>query len=358
MAASKRALALLDMATRTHADQARLMIYDYIIRGRVNFRRPCSYWQGVSEVERTKSCHAATTGTSTPTHEDRRPHFWRRQRRHERRRPRRRQDRHPQASLFTCRPTVVEPPTEAARPTSSVRATRVSFAATPSNTSRTTNHSPIQMSSLTVPARPTYLKTSVSAMAASFATAPLITQAVVLSKDATLFVSGSMMSGAGSQRRVRDLFVSYHSNPAQGGTLIGTARSKAFRTQEGRLSAAHNLIKEGIDALVVCGGDGSLTGADVFRAEWPSLLESLHAQGQITPEQLARHGHLRIVGLVGSIDNDMSLTDLTIGAPTALHRICEAIDNINSTAASHSRAFVLEVMGRHCGWLALLAGVR
>lgn len=54
----------------------------------------------------------------------------------------------------------------------------------------------------------------------------------------------------------------------------------------------------------------------------------------------------------------MSMTDLTIGAPTALHRICEAIDNINSTATSHSRAFVLEVMGRHCGWLALLAGVR
>ncbi|KAF8127013.1 phosphofructokinase domain-containing protein [Boletus edulis] len=144
---------------------------------------------------------------------------------------------------------------------------------------------------------------------------------------------------------------------AVGGTLIGTARSKAFRTPEGRLAAAYNLINEGIDALVVCGGDGSLTGADVFRAEWPSLLESLHAQGKITQEQLAKHGHLRIVGLVGSIDNDMSLTDLTIGAPTALHRICEAIDNINSTASSHSRAFVLEVMGRHCGWLALLAGV-
>jgi 6-phosphofructokinase 1 len=77
----------------------------------------------------------------------------------------------------------------------------------------------------------------------------------------------------------------------------------------------------------------------------------------ITEEQAEKHGHLKIVGLVGSIDNDMSMTDLTIGAPTALHRICEAIDNINSTAASHSRAFVLEVMGRHCGWLALLAGV-
>ncbi|KAJ7170647.1 phosphofructokinase domain-containing protein [Mycena crocata] len=143
----------------------------------------------------------------------------------------------------------------------------------------------------------------------------------------------------------------------EGGTLIGTARSKEFRTPEGRLEAAHNLIKEGIDALVVCGGDGSLTGADVFRAEWPKLVTDLRAQGKITDAQATIHSHLKIVGLVGSIDNDMSMTDLTIGAPTALHRICEAIDNINSTAFSHSRAFVLEVMGRHCGWLALLAGV-
>ncbi|KAI0309918.1 phosphofructokinase domain-containing protein [Amylostereum chailletii] len=158
---------------------------------------------------------------------------------------------------------------------------------------------------------------------------------------------------------------------AEGGTLIGTARSAAFRTPEGRLKAAYNLIKEGIDALVVCGGDGSLTGADVFRSEWPKLVETLRAEGtlprelypsaligrKITDEQVARHGHLKIVGLVGSIDNDMSMTDMTIGAPTALHRICEAIDNIHSTAISHSRAFVLEVMGRHCGWLALQAGV-
>ncbi|KAG5716248.1 6-phosphofructokinase [Termitomyces sp. T112] len=144
---------------------------------------------------------------------------------------------------------------------------------------------------------------------------------------------------------------------AQGGTLIGTARSKAFRTYEGRLTAAYNLIKEGIDALVVCGGDGSLTGADIFRAEWPSLVAELRAQSRITEIQAEEHAHLKIVGLVGSIDNDMSMTDMTIGAPTALHRICEAMDNINSTAISHSRAFVLEVMGRHCGWLALLAGV-
>ncbi|KAF8905050.1 6-phosphofructokinase [Gymnopilus junonius] len=144
---------------------------------------------------------------------------------------------------------------------------------------------------------------------------------------------------------------------SEGGTLIGTARSAAFRTPEGRSAAAFNLVKEGIDGLVVCGGDGSLTGADLFRSEWPSLIQNLHAQNLITDEQLAAHSHLKLVGLVGSIDNDMALTDMTIGAPTALHRICESIDNINTTAYSHSRAFVVEVMGRDCGWLALWAGV-
>lgn len=144
---------------------------------------------------------------------------------------------------------------------------------------------------------------------------------------------------------------------AEGGTLIGSARSQTFRTEEGRLAAAENLIYEGIDALVVCGGDGSLTGADVFRSEWPSLISKLHEAGQIDESTMKRHAHLRIVGLVGSIDNDMSLTDMTIGAPTALHRICEAIDNINTTALSHSRAFVMEVMGRHCGWLALFSAI-
>ena len=88
------------------------------------------------------------------------------------------------------------------------------------------------------------------------------------------------------------------------------------------------------------------------------MLKTPRDIGKITKEQAAAHAHLRIAGLVGSIDNDMSLTDLTIGAPTALHRICEALDNIDSTASSHSRAFVVEVMGRHCGWLALMAGVR
>ncbi|KAG0253497.1 6-phosphofructokinase, alpha subunit [Mortierella polycephala] len=142
-----------------------------------------------------------------------------------------------------------------------------------------------------------------------------------------------------------------------GGTVIGTARCKAFRERPGRLQAAKNLVKEGIDALVVCGGDGSLTGADLFRAEWPSLLQELVETEELTEEETEPFAHLNIVGLVGSIDNDMASTDITIGATTCLHRICESIDSISSTASSHSRAFVVEVMGRHCGWLALMAGI-
>ncbi|KAL7420027.1 6-phosphofructokinase, alpha subunit [Cryptotrichosporon argae] len=143
----------------------------------------------------------------------------------------------------------------------------------------------------------------------------------------------------------------------EGGTLIGSSRCPSFREREGRKTAALNLISFGIDCLAVCGGDGSLTGADKLRGEWPSLVEDLHAEGKITDDQKEAYRHLNIVGLVGSIDNDMSMTDLTIGALTALHRICESIDSISSTASSHSRAFVIEVMGRHCGWLALLAGI-
>ncbi|TIA99181.1 hypothetical protein E3P94_00543 [Wallemia ichthyophaga] len=142
-----------------------------------------------------------------------------------------------------------------------------------------------------------------------------------------------------------------------GGTLIGTARCAEFREKEGRETAAFNLISLGIDALVVIGGDGSLTGADRLRGEWPSLLDDLEKSKRISAEQRSKHAHLTITGIVGSIDNDMAMTDITIGAPTALHRISEAVDSIGSTASSHSRAFVVEVMGRHCGWLAVMAGL-
>lgn len=143
----------------------------------------------------------------------------------------------------------------------------------------------------------------------------------------------------------------------RGGTVIGTARCEAFRTQEGRKIAARNLLEHGIDNLVIIGGDGSLTGANVFREEWPSLLEQLVAEKSITPETADQHKTLYIAGLVGSIDNDMFGTDMTIGADSALHRITEAVDAITSTAASHQRTFVIKVMGRNCGYLALMGGL-
>ncbi|MFN3374094.1 MAG: 6-phosphofructokinase, partial [Chloroflexus sp.] len=143
----------------------------------------------------------------------------------------------------------------------------------------------------------------------------------------------------------------------RGGTIIGTARSAEFRTREGRRRAAANLLALGIDRLVIIGGDGSLTGADLFRREWPELVAELVDDGEVSSEKAETHPHLRIVGIVGSIDNDFCGTDMTIGADTALHRITEAIDAISSTAASHQRTFVIEVMGRNCGYLALMGAI-
>jgi 6-phosphofructokinase 1 len=143
----------------------------------------------------------------------------------------------------------------------------------------------------------------------------------------------------------------------RGGTVIGTARSAEFRRRDGRRRAAHHLVEHGIDRLVVIGGDGSLSGADLLRQEWPSLLRELLDEGAIDREAAERHPALMIAGLVGSIDNDMLGTDMTIGADSALHRILEAMDAIGSTAESHQRSFVVEVMGRHCGYLALMSAI-
>lgn len=142
-----------------------------------------------------------------------------------------------------------------------------------------------------------------------------------------------------------------------GGTLIGTARCKAFYERPGRLRAAKNMILNGIDALIICGGDGSLTGADKFRDEWPGLLQELVEDKDLSSDEIAPFKQLNIVGLVGSIDNDMSSTDATIGCYSSLGTICESVDKIDATAMSHQRAFVIEVMGRHCGWLALMAAL-
>lgn len=143
----------------------------------------------------------------------------------------------------------------------------------------------------------------------------------------------------------------------RGGTIIGTARCPEFREREGQRAAARNLVERGIDRLVVIGGDGSLTGTNIFRQNWPGLLAELVEAGEITAETAAAHPALMVTGIVGSIDNDLVGADMTVGTDSALHRILEAIDDISSTAASHQRTFIVEVMGRHCGYLALMAAV-
>ncbi len=117
----------------------------------------------------------------------------------------------------------------------------------------------------------------------------------------------------------------------RGGTVLKTARCKEFQTKEGRQLAYDNIQRHGIDALVVIGGDGSLTGARIFANEF----------------------NFPIIGLPGTIDNDLYGTDTTIGYDTALNTIMECVDKIRDTATSHERLFFIEVMGRDAGFLAL-----
>lgn len=139
----------------------------------------------------------------------------------------------------------------------------------------------------------------------------------------------------------------------QGGTVLGTARSQAFRTPTGRLTAARNMVSLGINGLVVIGGDGSLTGAALFASEWPGLVKKLRLEN--APGAATASHELAVIGLPGSIDNDLFGTDMSIGVDTSLRNIVNAIDALVSTAASHQRTFVVETMGRNCGYLALYA---
>ena len=121
----------------------------------------------------------------------------------------------------------------------------------------------------------------------------------------------------------------------QGGTILKTARSHSFRTPEGRKRAYDNMQAQGIDALVVIGGDGSLSGAKIFAEEFD----------------------VPIVGLPGTIDNDLGGTDSTIGYDTALNTIVDAVDKLRDTASSHERLFFVEVMGHTAGYLALNSAI-
>jgi len=121
----------------------------------------------------------------------------------------------------------------------------------------------------------------------------------------------------------------------KGGTILKSARSDEFRTSEGRKKAHENLIKQHIDGLVVIGGDGSFTGGVIFNKEY----------------------NFPVIGIPGTIDNDIFGTSHTLGYDTALNTAVEAIDKIRDTASSHNRLFFVEVMGRDAGFIALNAGV-
>jgi 6-phosphofructokinase 1 len=121
----------------------------------------------------------------------------------------------------------------------------------------------------------------------------------------------------------------------RGGTILKTARSKEFRTKEGRANAYNSLKEKGIDAVVIIGGDGSFKGANQFSKEFD----------------------IPVIGIPGTIDNDMYGTDFCIGYDTALNTVVEAVDKIRDTAGSHNRLFFIEVMGRDAGFIALRSGI-
>ncbi len=131
---------------------------------------------------------------------------------------------------------------------------------------------------------------------------------------------------------IEQLYVRSVSNIlSRGGTFLGSARSAEFRTMDGRAKAYENFKKHELDALIVIGGDGSFTGADVFSQEFD----------------------VPVIGIPGTIDNDLAGTDLTIGFDTACNTAREAIDKIRDTASSHDRLFFIEVMGRDAGFIAV-----
>ena len=121
----------------------------------------------------------------------------------------------------------------------------------------------------------------------------------------------------------------------RGGTILGTARSKEFKTEKGRQKAYNNLQKNKVDACIVIGGDGSFTGAGIFSKEYD----------------------IPFIGIPGTIDNDLFGTDYTIGYDTALNTVVEAVDRIRDTASAHERLFFIEVMGRGAGFIALHSGI-
>eukprot|EP00039_Didymoeca_costata_P010243 m.137576 g.137576 ORF g.137576 m.137576 type:complete len:908 (-) comp14753_c0_seq1:201-2924(-) len=183
--------------------------------------------------------------------------------------------------------------------------------------------------------------------------------AVCLSEGARVFGVRQGYKGLyeGGQRILEVNWGSIEDVAQTGGTVIGSARFPEFKNWEVQLTAANNLAQLQINNLICLGGDGSLTGATRFKSNWPGLIKELVETGRLTQEKADQVPNLNIVGMVGSIDNDLCGFSTTIGADTALRRIVDACDYLITTAESHSRSFVVEVMGRNCGYLALAAAI-
>ncbi|KAH9412799.1 hypothetical protein DERP_009781 [Dermatophagoides pteronyssinus] len=147
----------------------------------------------------------------------------------------------------------------------------------------------------------------------------------------------------------------------QAGTIINSSRCREFYQQDGRQKAAFNLLRLNIENLIVIGGDGSLTGANYLRREWSQYVREFIVQNQnnehIDTGKISLNSQLNLIGIIGSIDNDFLGSEMTIGTDSALGRVIEAVDLLKTTAKSHSRAMVVEVMGRNCGYLAISAAL-
>lgn len=141
--------------------------------------------------------------------------------------------------------------------------------------------------------------------------------------------------GVINDKSIRLSFSDVNNIIQRGGTILGTARSEEFKTKDGREKAIHNLKKQAIDAFICIGGDGTFTGANILSGEMD----------------------IPVIGIPGTIDNDIYGTDHTIGYDTALNTVIEAVDKIRDTAGSHHRIFFVEVMGRAAGFIALSSAI-
>ncbi|ORY59356.1 PFK-domain-containing protein [Neocallimastix californiae] len=143
-----------------------------------------------------------------------------------------------------------------------------------------------------------------------------------------------------------------------GGTVLDTSDCSYISTRENRLKAAQNLFEQGIKYLIIIGDNESFSYAEILQNEWNDLIHELIKNNFIKCSFSDNMTYsLSIIALPATIDNDIAMTDLTLGTCTSLERICEALDSLESTATSHQRCFIIKVVGKRCGWLALMAAI-